>query len=91
MLSVPARLAGLLRTLVTRMTAALWHGLLPGYYLFFVSTVLIDQSYAILRKRLAPRFASGTELGRKYGTVYFGFFQQSVSVAADSANGRWII
>ena len=43
-----------LANLVTKLTAACWHGFYPAYYLFFVGAYLVNEMDDVMRARLLP-------------------------------------
>ena len=57
-------------TLVTRLTAAFWHGFYPGYFFFFGFSVLGSYAEDVCRRRVGPWFLKPTAPLHGYKPVY---------------------
>ncbi|EER18213.1 Membrane bound O-acyltransferase domain-containing protein, putative [Perkinsus marinus ATCC 50983] len=60
-------------TLITRSISAFWHGFYPGYYLFFLCTILESTADSIGRHYLGPMFYGDNAPYAKYYPFYAFF------------------
>jgi lysophospholipid acyltransferase len=63
---VPVALGDLPRIMATHLTSALWHGLYPGYFMFYVCMSFSIETGRRLRRALRWRFLGSPALKRAY-------------------------
>ncbi|GLD92710.1 hypothetical protein PINS_up001289 [Pythium insidiosum] len=67
--------SGLLSTMSAFFVSALWHGLSPGYYLFFILGGIYIEAGKMLRRRVRPFFHYTEDRGMYPHAIFLSYFK----------------